>query len=81
MDKFVQSYDLGTKHALVGLHARAHAHTYGHYITTSLKVACGNRMWKTITYKEQQILTYSMVQSPSWEANWFAASQEIPRIL
>ena len=27
------------------------------------------------------VLTYSMVQSPSWEANWFAASQEIPRIL
>ena len=26
-------------------------------------------------------LTYSMVQSPSLEANWFAASQEIPRIL
>ena len=25
-------------------------------------------------------LTYSMVQSPSWEADWFAASQEIPRI-
>jgi len=25
-------------------------------------------------------LTYSMVQSPSWEANCFAASQEIPRI-
>ena len=22
-----------------------------------------------------------MVQSPSWEANWFAAGQEIPRIL
>ena len=21
-----------------------------------------------------------MVQSPSWEANWFAANQEIPRI-
>jgi len=21
-----------------------------------------------------------MVQSPSWEANWFTASQEIPRI-
>jgi len=21
-----------------------------------------------------------MVQSPSWEANWFAASQEIPRV-
>jgi len=26
------------------------------------------------------LLTYSMVQSPSWEANWFAASQEIPCI-
>jgi len=25
--------------------------------------------------------TYCMVQSPSWEASWFAASQEIPRIL
>jgi hypothetical protein len=27
-----------------------------------------------------QFISYSMVQSPSWEANWFAASQEIPRI-
>ena len=26
------------------------------------------------------LLTYSMVHSPSWEANWFAASQVIPRI-
>ena len=26
------------------------------------------------------LLTYSMVQSPSWEATWFAASQETPRI-
>jgi hypothetical protein len=26
------------------------------------------------------LLTYSMVQCPSWAANWFAASQEIPRI-
>ena len=26
------------------------------------------------------LLTYSMVQSPSWEANWFAVSQQIPRI-
>jgi hypothetical protein len=26
------------------------------------------------------LLTYSMVQSPSWKANWFAATQEIPRI-
>ena len=27
------------------------------------------------------LLTYSMEQSPSWEANWFAASQEFPHIL
>jgi len=27
------------------------------------------------------LLTYSMEQSPSWEGNWFAASQEIPHIL
>ena len=26
------------------------------------------------------LLTHFMVQSPSWAANWFAASQEIPRI-
>ena len=32
---------------------------------------------KQISY---YLLIYSMVQSPSWEANWFAASQEIPRI-
>ena len=33
-----------------------------------------------LTYLFTYLLTYSMVQSPSWEANWFAASQEIPRI-
>ena len=27
------------------------------------------------------LLTYPMAQSPSSEANWFAASQEIPRVL
>ena len=30
--------------------------------------------------RQPPILTYSMLQSPSWEANWFAANQEIPRI-
>jgi len=30
--------------------------------------------------KQISLLTHSMVQSPSWAANWFAASQEIPRI-
>ena len=33
------------------------------------------------TRKKTYLLTYSMVQIPSWEADWFAASQEIPCIL
>ena len=36
-------------------------------------------LWKLVVVFEY-LLTYSMVQSPSLEANWFAASQEIPRI-
>ena len=28
----------------------------------------------------KHLLTYSIVQNPSWEANWFASSQEIPCI-
>jgi hypothetical protein len=27
------------------------------------------------------LLTYSMEQSPSWKADWFAASKEFPRVL
>ena len=33
-----------------------------------------------LSYLLTYLLTYSMGQSPSWEANRFAASQEIPRI-
>ena len=33
-----------------------------------------------IKHTADNLLTYSMVQSPSWAANWFAATQEIPRI-
>ena len=32
-------------------------------------------LWQT-----PYLLTHYMVHSPSWEANWFAASQEMPRI-
>jgi len=35
----------------------------------------------TLTYILTYLLKYSMEQSPSWEANRFSASQEIPRIL
>ena len=34
-----------------------------------------------ISQKSAYLLTYSLEKSPSWEANRFAASQEIPRIL
>ena len=40
------------------------------------RVVCAVEVSGMYTY----LLTHSMVQSPSWEANWFAASQEIPRI-
>ena len=34
-----------------------------------------------LKWVEQHRISYSMEQSPSWEANRFSASQEIPRIL
>ena len=39
--------------------------------------------WSSLRYHPSTlpIFTYSMEQSPSWEANQFSASQEIPRIL
>jgi len=40
-----------------------------------------NLLTYLLSYLLTYLLTYSMVQSPSWEANRFAASQEIPRIL
>ena len=43
---------------------------------TTDRIYDGGPISLDITY----LLTYSMVQSLSWEANWFAASQEIPRI-
>ena len=30
------------------------------------------------SYNKTNLLIYSIVQSPSWAGNWFAASQEIP---
>ena len=51
------------------------SHRYSSFLLTM-----GTRLPETCR-EEKYLLTYSMVQSPSWEANWFAASQEIPRIL
>jgi len=47
------------------------------YLLTSLLIFL---LIYLITYLLTYLLTYSKVQSPSWTANWFAASQKIPRI-
>ena len=39
------------------------------------------QIFEKCSFSNTYLLTHSMVRSPSWEANWFAASQEIPRIL
>ena len=41
---------------------------------------CFDRLYDLHQNAITTILTYSTVQSPAGEANWFAASQEIPRI-
>jgi len=38
------------------------------------------KTFSDVTSQYTVTLTYSTVQSPSWKANWFVASQEIPRI-
>jgi hypothetical protein len=40
-----------------------------------------SKVYKRTVDTRDKLLTYSMEQSPSWEANRFAASQEIRRIL
>ena len=48
-----------------------------------MKFAFSINRWEfldLLTYLLTYLRTYSMVQSPSWEANWFAASQETHRI-
>ena len=53
-----------------------HSHTV--FIVDSTKIL---RQLKLQILCQGPLLTYSMVQSPSSEANWFTASREIPRIL
>ena len=45
----------------------------------SLQMCLNVRVFSTVQWNTYS-LTYSMVQSPSWEAKCFAASQEIPHI-
>jgi len=78
----------------IGTHTHTHTHIYIYiYVCVCVCVrVCVERetnagilqLWHSVflrrMYVNTYLLTYSMVQSPSWEANWFAASQEIPRI-
>jgi hypothetical protein len=57
-----------------------------HYPTTEHKRGCTKRYWRTdkhcrLADSKTYLLTYSMEQSTSWEANRFSPSHEIPRIL
>jgi hypothetical protein len=45
------------------------------------KLTCSCFPYWPFDTKIHYLLTYSIEQSPSWWANWFAASQEIPRVL
>ena len=56
-------------------------HTYVHYIHILHTYIYTHMHTYTHTYVRTYIHTHSMQQSPSLEANRFAASQEIPRIL
>ena len=54
-------------------------HTYKGAIW--IKYTCNVFDWISLVYEVlTYLLTYSIVLSPSWEAKWFAASQEIPPI-
>ena len=53
---------------------------YWTVITLIIRSKSKTRIAVLYIYIYIYILTHSRLQSPPWEANWFAASQEIPRI-
>jgi hypothetical protein len=67
------SRDLATLHVLLHVQRQAYCLVYG----TKTQREGVRQQENTLRI----ILTYSTEQSPSWEANRFAASQDIPRIL
>ena len=52
-------------------------------ILSMLQICCFHQstVLVNIAFVFTYLCTHSMEQSPSWEANWFTASQEIPCIL
>ena len=63
------SYTCLNKHSIIN---NNNGHSYDH-VPKSVETSLECKVAILLTY-------YTMVPSPSWEANWFAASQEIPRI-
>ena len=78
------TFTLQILHKLYSLQLKC---TYSNYTEASAKCSAAQST-AHLLYKyctncaafKWTVLTYSMVQSPSWEANWYTASQEIPRI-
>ena len=64
-------------HSRLTVHTQQHCCSLHHFPMHSTKTYLLTYLLTYFTY----LLTYSMEQSPSWEANRFATSQEIPRIL
>jgi len=60
--------------SVVNLHSSVLMSGYALYFATSFGNYC-HQAWN-----RPYLLTYCTVQIPSWAANWFAASQEFPRI-
>ena len=56
--------------------------SYSQYYTDSI-ILNSQHWWTSLSAGIQycHLLTYSMEQSPFWEADWFSARQKIPRIL
>ena len=74
------NYNVRTGGLIGNGNSRFSRKTVWFYITicSITQQACSH--WLSEVTNITYLLTYSIVQIPSWEANWFAVSQEIPRI-
>ena len=72
-------------HSLTHSHTHSHTHSITHSLTHththSLTHSHTHSFTHSLTHSHTHSLSRSMVHSPSWEANLFSTSQEIPRTL